>query len=184
MQAIVSWLLGNGYHSRNRLKTAQAKTSRGTFLIPALSGQQKALDILFVMAKKSYVQGYWTRDWERERKRRMVRSPHSKTDPCRTAFILCGEAGALRVGTKKFPFKILSLKTEKWFCYHRLQPGCLTWTVSQHTAWGSVPNMKTLSLSHISHGNQTLLSLQSVGLVWIAFFPVFEGFVTCLWSWK
>lgn len=53
MQAIVSWLLGNGYHSKNKLKTAQAKTSPGTFLIPALSGQQK---LLLVVAK---IHTYW-----------------------------------------------------------------------------------------------------------------------------
>lgn len=56
MQAVVSRLLSNGYHSKNKLKTAHAKTSPGTFLIPGLSGQQKALDLLLVLAK---THKYW-----------------------------------------------------------------------------------------------------------------------------
>ena len=44
--------------------------------------------------------------------------------------------------------------------------------------------MKTLSLSHLSHGERTLPSLQRVRLVWIAFFPIFEGFLSCLCSQK
>jgi len=109
-------LLGNGYHSKNKLKTAQAKTSPGMILILALSGQQKALDLLFVVAKKSRVLGYKTRDWEAERKRRMVLSPPSKADLCRTAVNMCGVPGALCIlslGTRKFPFKILFVKIEK-----------------------------------------------------------------------
>jgi len=34
------------------------------------------------------------------------------------------------------------------------------------------------------HREQTFPSLQSVGLVWIAFFTIFEGFLSCLCSQK
>lgn len=80
MQAIVSWSLGNGYHSKNKLKTGQAKTSLGMFLIPALSGQQKPFTC---SCKNSYVLGYKTRDCEAEWKEMMILSPLSKTGLCR-----------------------------------------------------------------------------------------------------
>lgn len=38
-------MLGNCYHSKNKLKTDQARASLGMFLSPAVSGQQKALDL-------------------------------------------------------------------------------------------------------------------------------------------
>lgn len=56
VQGTVSWLLGNGYHSKHKLKSAQAKTSPDTFLIPALSGQQKAPDLLLVVTRNCI---YW-----------------------------------------------------------------------------------------------------------------------------
>lgn len=65
-----------------------------------------------------------------------------------------------------------------------MQPGHLRPTFSQTTAWRSAPYMKTRILSHLSHGKQTLPSLQSVRFVWIAFFPVFQGFLSCLCSQK
>lgn len=117
----------------------------------------------------------------------MVLSPPSKPDLCRTALNMCGVAGALCIlslGTKTFPFNILFVKIEKWLCSCRMQPGCLGPTVSQNTTQRSVPSMKTLSLFYFGHGEQTLPSLQSVRLVWIAFFPVFEGFLSCLCSQK
>lgn len=182
MQAVVSWLLGNGYHSNNKLKTAQAKTSPGTFLIPALSGQQKAPWPFTCSGKKSYVLGYKTRDWGAERKRRMVLSPSSKPDLCRRALNMCGAAGChciLSPGTKKFPFKILLVKTEKWLCSCRMQPGCLgpfpkIQPEDQCPIWKPSPFLTSATGSKPSH-----LSKVS-GLCGLPFPPIFEGFLSCL----
>lgn len=56
-------MLDNCYHSKNKLKTDQARASLGMFLSPAVSGQQKALDLA---VDKVVLSGLHNRGWEAE----------------------------------------------------------------------------------------------------------------------
>lgn len=114
----------------------------------------------------------------------MVLSPPSKTDLCRTALNTRGVAGALCIlslGTKKFPFKILLVKREKLlFSQNAVRmPG-----TNCSPKYILKISTQYETLSHLGRGDRTLLSLQHIALVWIAFFPIFEGFLSCLWSQK